>query len=349
MRKVKFLKMVLKIVLPFLFCALVLLVLGYDPIVAFRELFKGAFIGKYNIGTSLEKFGPIFLTGLAFLVASKVKFFHLGIEGSLYMGAIFAAGAGLIPGLPKAIHLPLALGIGMLAGALWSMIPGILRAFFNVNEACVTMMMNYVAIYFSSYMVVNVWSAKDVAAKTLDVYHSARFTRILPPSRITNAIFLVILTYFVIYWLLNRTNLGYKIKAVGTNHYFAEYVGFSSKKMVVVTTLIAGAIGGMAGGIETLGTYNSMLDNFSVNTAFDGMLASLISRNDMKRLPVFSLMIAFIKAGALGMERFSGVPKSVVDTLIPILILMLSIDGLFDFVDKLFGKRETRDSSPAKA
>jgi len=348
MKSRKVIIMILKIVVPFMFFALALIILGYDPLIAYRELWKGAFVGTYNIGTSLEKFGPIFLTGMAFLIASKVKFFHLGIEGSLYMGALFAAGSGLIPGLPKAIHLPLALGIGMLAGALWSTIPGILRAYFNVNESCVTMMMNYVAIYFSSYMIVNVWSARDVAAKTLDVMRSARFTRILPPSRITTALFLVLFTYLVVYWLLHKTNLGYKMNAVGTNPYFSEYTGISAKKMVLCATFIAGAIGGMAGAIETLGTYNSMWDNFSVNTAFDGMLASLISRNDMRKLPIFALTIAFIKAGALGMERFSGVPKSVVDTLIPILILMLSIDGLFDFVANLgFRKRKSRTSAQA--
>ena len=342
----KAIKLILKVVMPFVFCALVLLILGYNPIIAYRELLKGAFVGRFNIGTSLEKFGPIFLTGMAFLIASKVKFFHLGIEGSLYMGALFAAGAGLIPGLPKPIHLPLALGVGILAGALWSLIPGILRAFFNVNEICVTMMMNYVAIFFSSYMIINVWSARDVAAKTLDVMRSARFTRILPPSRITTALYLILLTYLFVYWLLHQTNIGYKMNAMGTNSYFAEYAGISSKNMVLFATFFSGGIGGMAGAIETLGTYNSMYDYFSLNTAFDGMLASLISHNDMRKLPIFSLMIAFIKTGALGMERFSGVPKSVVDTLIPILILMLSIDGLFDFVDKL-GLRK-KPGSPAK-
>ncbi len=344
--KSKTVNAIIKVVAPFIVFSLILFILGYNPFAALRELFRGAFIGKYNFGTTLEKFSPIFMTGIAFLVASKVKFFHLGIEGSLYIGAIIAAGAGLIPNLPRFIHLPVALLLAVLAGALWSLIPGALRAFFNVNEACVTMMLNYVAIYFSSYMIVNVWSAKDVAAKTLDVLPTAQFTKIMPPSRVTNAIFLVAVVYAAVYWLLYKTNLGYKLNSVGTNRFFAEYAGFSSKKMVLVATFIAGAIGGMAGGIETLGTYRAMMDGFSSNISFDGMLASLIAQNDLKKLPLFAFMIAAIRAGALGMERFSGVPKAVVDMLIPILILMLSIDGLFDFAGKLFVRSDKKTLAP---
>lgn len=148
-------KTISSFLLPALLAGVIIWVLGYDPIEAYTELFKGAFVGKFSLGTTLERFGPIFLTALAFAVSIKVKFFNLGAEGAFYWGALAAAGLGQIQGLPMYVHIPLTLLGGILLGALWQAIPGFLRAFYNVNEACTTIMFNYIAVMFSSYMVLN--------------------------------------------------------------------------------------------------------------------------------------------------------------------------------------------------
>ena len=325
------LRVLSSIVFPVAIAGIVLWLLGYHPIEAYTELIKGAFIGRLNLGTTLERFSPIFFTALAFAITIKAGFFNLGAEGALYIGALSAAGVGQIQGLPAVVHIPLTLLSGMLFGALWQMIPGFLRAFYRVNEMCSTIMMNYIATLFSSYMVLNPWVETQIAtgrSKTIEL--SAQFPRILKPSRLTTGIFLTIIVFVFIYWLVNKTKFGFKLRSVGLNGFFSEYVGIDVRRTVVLSTMVSGAIAGMAGSVETMGTYYSMYDMFSSGTGFDGMLAALIAGNNLKMVPLTSFMIAAFKAGALGMERNTGIPKSLVDMFIPILIILLSIHRLYD-------------------
>lgn len=341
---------ILSIVLPFVVGAIIMALLGHDPVEAYEALFKGAFVGKFSFGTTIEKFVPILLTGLAYALTSKVKYFNLGVEGSFYMGALFSAGAGfLITGLPWYIHIPLCFIIGTAAGAAWAVIPGMLRAFLNVNESCTTIMLNYVAQYFALYMIVNAWSSKGIAAQTMPILKSAELTRILPPSRANTGIFLALILCIVIYWMVERTSFGFKVRSTGSNPYFSEYMGISTKKIVVLTVAISGAIGGFAGTIETLGIYGCIIYGFSNFTAFDGMLASLIAKNNIVTLPIYAFMIAALKSGALGMERMTGVPKSLIDTLVPVLIILISMERLFSISTKLQNKftKKTKQSAQA--
>ncbi len=317
---------------PFVFGAVLMLLLGYDPVEAYRELFKGAFVGNFNLGTTLEKFCPIFLTALAYCVTSKVKYFNMGVEGCFYLGALFSAGAGfLIQGLPWYIHIPICFLCGTLVGAVWAAIPGALRAYLNVNELCAALLMNYVAIHFANFMIAGPWSAKGASSQTAPIEKSAELLRIMKPSRANVGLFMALFLYAAIFWMFRRTKLGYRLNATGTNSYFTDYVGVDAKRMVLLATILSGAIGGFAGSIQTMGVYGTIIDGFSNNTAFDGMLASLIANNSFAQLPIYSFLIAALKSGALGMERFTGVPKALIDTLIPILILLLNMEGLFDF------------------
>lgn len=321
----------LALLFPFVIGAALMLVLGYDPVEAYKELFKGAFVGNFNLGTTLEKFCPIFLTALAYCVTSKVKYFNMGVEGCFYLGALFSAGAGfLITGLPWYIHVPICFLCGTLAGALWAAVPGALRAYLNVNELCAALLLNYVAINFANYMIAGPWSAKGASSQTVPIEQSAELLRIMKPSRANVGLFLAIFLFLWVFWMFKRTKLGYRLQSTGINPYFTDYIGTDSKRMVLLATILSGAIGGFAGTIQTTGVYGTIIDGFSNNTAFDGMLASLIANNSFAQLPIYAFLIAALKTGALGMERFTGVPKALIDTLIPVLILLLNMEGLFD-------------------
>ena len=322
----------------FIIGALVIYVMGYDPIEAYRELFRGAFVGSFSIGTTLERFSPILLTGLAYAICIQVRYFNLGIEGCLYMGAISAGGIGLITGLPMIVHIPMGLVCGALVGIIWAAIPGLLRVRYNVNEACSTIMLNFVAILFTSYIVFNVWREVSAIARTPLIQESARFVRLLKPSRASSALFLLIFVWIFVYWLVYKTSFGFKLRATGSNPFFSSYIGFDARRTTFLTVCIAGAIGGFAGSIETMGIFYCVWDNFSVGTAFDGMLASLIAKNDVRKLPLTAFMLAALRAGALGMERFSGVPKSLIDTLVPIMIILIAMEGIYELFANMRSK-----------
>ncbi|MDR1510333.1 MAG: ABC transporter permease [Synergistaceae bacterium] len=320
------------IAVSFLLGAVVIWLLGYSPIEAYKQLFRGAFVGKLNFGGTLERFVPLMLTALAFAVSAKVAVFNVGVEGELYLGAICAAWAGFaLKGVPAIIHVPLCIAVGMAAGGAWAVIPAALKAYWKVNEVCVTILMNYVATYITSYLVAYPLSGKTGVPQTPGLEASARLFRIMRPSRANIGIFIAIGFFALICFILTRTTWGYRIKQVGENPRFAEYAGIRSKAVIIWGMIMSGSLGGLAGSLEVMGIYGYFLDGFSPGIAFDGMLASLIAKNDLKMIPVLAFFLAVLKAGALGMERYTGVPKALVDSIIAVFILIAAMEGLSIF------------------
>ena len=126
---------------------------------------------------------------------------------------------------------------------------------------------------------------KVLLLKTKDIENSAKLSTILKPSKSNTGLFIAIGVLLFIYWLMFYTTVGYKLRSVGANRKFSEYIGIKEKQIMVIGMMISGAIGGLAGGIETTGVYGYFLGNFSVGIGFDGMLISLIARNNIKLVP----------------------------------------------------------------
>lgn len=309
-----------------------IMVLGNDPIEVYGSIVRGAFSGNFNFGGMLEKFVPIMLTAVAFAVSTKVGVSNVGVEGELYLGAMAAALVGYgVTGLPHPIHILLCILSAMLVGALWAAIPGALKAFLNVNEVCTTILFNYIAISLTSYLVNHPFSAKRGIPSTPDVAPSAMLARILPPSRANTGLFIALIVVVLVYLLFRKTTWGFKMRSVGDNIEFSSHAGINHRKVIMAGMMLSGAIGGLAGSIEIIGIHGYFLDNFSLNTAFDGMLVSLIAKNNIAAIPFVSLFIAILKAGALSMERFTGVPKALIDAIIATFILLACMDRLFSF------------------
>ncbi|MBP9479252.1 MAG: ABC transporter permease [Sebaldella sp.] len=331
--KNKYINIFISVIVCMFLSGVIIAIMGEDPIEAYVQLFRGAFVGNFNLGSTLEKFVPLLLTGLAFIVASKVGVFNVGVEGELYLGAVTAAFMGYaVKGLPSILHIILCFLAAMIVGAAWAFIPAYLKAYFNVNEVCVTILMNYVAIYITSYLVNYPLSGHTGVSQTPTIEKSAALMRILKPSRANIGLFIAIGVCILVYFIIKKTKLGFKIRSTGANPFFSDYVGIKSKKMMITGMLISGAIGGLAGAIEVMGIYGVFLDNFSLNIAGDGMLAALIAKGSFAALPVLSLFIAALKSGSLGMERYTGVPKSLIDVLIAMFILLATMDTLFNFI-----------------
>ncbi|MBS6396863.1 MAG: ABC transporter permease [Clostridiales bacterium] len=310
--------------------AVFMLILGFQPLEAYVQLFKGAFVGTVNLGTTLQKFVPILLTGVGFAVAARVGCFNAGIEGELYLGAIAAAWAGhYIKGLPAPLHILVCFGVAMLVGALWAAIPAILKVKWDVNEICVCILSGYVAKYITSWLCNGPMSAKTGVPQTPAVAEGVVLDPIMKPSQANTGLFIALIVVMAVIWLLYKSTLGYKFTTVGLNMYHADYMGINSKKTIIQGMMLSGALGGIAGAIEVLGVYGYFLDNFSLNIANDGMLASMIVWNDIRLVPVMSFFVAVLKAGALSMERFAGVPRSIVDTITAVFIIFATMEALF--------------------
>ncbi|WP_312642098.1 ABC transporter permease [Hydrogenoanaerobacterium sp.] len=345
----KYINLLLTIVVSMLIGAVIMLILGFNPLEAYFQLFKGAFVGKLNLGTTLQKFVPLLLTAMAFVISSRVGVFNVGVEGELYLGAMAAAWVGFtFKGLPAPIHLILCFAAAMLVGAAWAYIPGSLKARLGVNEVCVTILMNYVAKYITSYLVNGPFSAKTGVPQTPAVADGVKLTQFMKPSQAHTGLFIAIAVVVVIFWLMSRSTMGYKFTSAGLNPLHAQYVGIDPKKTMIRAMLLSGAVGGIAGAIEILGVYGYFLDNFSSGIAMDGMLAALIVKNDIKMVPLMAFFLAVLKSGALGMERYTGVPKSIVDTIIAIFIIFATMEALFAFHKRHKAKKEEKSAQPSK-
>jgi len=341
MKKSNYINAILSILVALIIGGIVVAFMGHNPLEAFAQLFRGAFVGKFNFGTTLEKFVPLLLAGLAFAVSSKIAVFNVGVEGQLYLGAMAAAWVGFtFSNLSKVVHIPLAILAGMLAGALFAAIPAILKVYFRVNEVLTTMLLNYVAQYLTSYLVNNPFSGGTGVAQSPPIYESAILTRIMPPSRANTGLFIALGMLVFIYWLFYKTTVGYKLRSVGLNRDFTDYIGVNSRKAIILGMMLSGAIGGLAGAIEVMGIHHSFLDNFSSGIGFDGMLAALIAKSDFGMVAIISFFIASLKSGALAMERYTGVPKSLIDAIIAVFILFATMEGLFQLKRRMKSKKE---------
>ena len=255
--------------------ALFIIAIGENPIDAYAALFRGAFDGELRLGTTLAGFTPLLLTSIAFAVAAKAGAFNVGVEGEVFLGGITAAYIGINwTFLPKP-----ALYVGaMVVAAAWAFIPAILRAYYNVNEVCTTILMNTVALYITSYLVSGPMSAGTANAQSLPV--TVRLYQFMKPSSVNVGIFIAAITVIVIIFMLQKSSWGYKIRTVGLNPTHADYVGIDSKKVFVGAMMLSGMLGGMAGCIEVLGVHGYFLNNFATGLGSNGMLAALIVKNN---------------------------------------------------------------------
>ncbi len=334
-------KILLTMLLALAIGAIFILFIGENPLEAYGALLRGAFNGKLKIGTTLAGFTPLLLTSCAFAVAAKAGAFNVGVEGEVFLGGITAAYIGINwTFLPAPVLLIVCFLGAMAVAALWALIPAVLKAYYRVSEVCVTILMNSVALYITSYLVSGPMSAGVANAQSLPV--TVNLPQFMKPSNVNAGLFIAIITVVLMIWILNKTTFGYKVKTVGTNPSHAEYVGISPKKIFIQSMMLSGALGGMAGCIEVLGVHGYFLNNFAAGLGSNGMLASLIVKNNLVFAPFMSFFLAVLKSGAMGMQQSTGVPKSIVDTITAVFIIVATMELLFQFKDKKNKKEKSK-------
>ena len=247
-------RILLTMLLALLIGAIFIIMIGENPIAAYQAMLKGAFIGKLNFGTTLANFTPLLLTSTAFVVAAQAGAFNVGVEGEVFLGGITAAYIGYKwTFLPKPLLL-IACFIGaMVVAAAWAFIPAALKAYYNVSEVCVTILMNSVALYITSYLVSGPMSAGSANPQSPNVL--VRLPQFMRPSAVNVGLFLAIIVVLLVIYMLYRTSLGFKFRLVGTNPGFGDFAGLDSKKVFIRAMMLSGIIGGFAGAIEVLGVH----------------------------------------------------------------------------------------------
>lgn len=308
---------------------------GHQPLEAYGALFSGALANQNAIMNTLFAMTPLILTGLATAIAFKANIYNMGVEGQLYLGAFTAAYLGFtLNGLPPVVHVLICLVGGALAGMIFALVPAILKAFFNVNEMVITLMLNYAAILFTTYLASFPFKAPGASnSTTVDILPSAELPRLFPGSQL-NGGFIVAIVMFVVVWILmNKMKLGYEMNSIGRNIEFSEYVGMNVTKKILAIMSISGIIAGFAGAGEVLGTHRRFVAEFSPDYGWTGLTIALLGKHNPVGVLAGALLFGILKNGGSSMELMVGVPRSLIEVIQGLIILFLAVD----FLNQQFG------------
>lgn len=317
---------ILSILGAFVVGSIIMLFLGSNPIEAFASLFKGAFGTPSAIGTTLAKATPLIFTGLCACFAYKCGVFNLGGEGQFIMGSIAAFLTAYYSGLTGFVGIVVALLAGAIAGGIWGLIPGILKITRGLNEMIISIMLNYVATLFMGVLYTS-WIRDKSVPQTPAIPDETKIPQVIPPLRFTWGFFIAVAVGITVYYFLFHTSGGFKIRAVGFNMTASKFNGFPVNTLVLISFVVSGAIAGLGGGVELLGTQFRLINGFGAGYGFDGVAMALIGQLHPIATVIVAIFFAALRAGSTIMQSVTGVPTSVSD-IIQALVIIFAVAGM---------------------
>ena len=306
--------------------AVMLILLKANPLEAYSALLEGAFGSKNALADTLVKATPLLLVGLGICIAFRGGVINIGGEGQLVVGAVAGTLVGLtFPDVSGWLIIPSALLVGFLAGAIWGGIPGVLKAYFNVNEILSTIMMNQIAVQGMNYLLrgpmidpVQLEAASRIP-QTARLSAQFDLPRLIP-TRLHLGTGLAILAAFLVFIFLWRTTIGYRIRAVGLNPHASRYAGVNVKRYIVLSLLLSGAFAGLAGVIQVYGVNHRMFTDgsatgFTGGAGFNGIVAALFGQlHPLGTIPA-SFLFGALLVGANKLQRAVQVPSALITAL----------------------------------
>jgi simple sugar transport system permease protein len=277
-------------------------------------------------GESLVIATPYMFAGLAVALGFRGGVFNIGAEGQLFVGGLASVYVGYsLTGLPRIIHLPLALLAGILAGAVWGIVPGLLKAYTGAHEVINTIMMNYIAFRLTDYLLQGPMARPDKLPITPEIKSSAYLPTLLPvPVRLHLGFFLALGIAVLVYWFLWKTTRGFEIRMVGSNPSSARYAGVQIKRTIVLTMALSGALAGLAGANQVLGVDHRLVRAFSTGYGFDSIALALLGNSHPFGVVLSSLLFGFLRGGAARMQSVSDVPVEIIRIIQGITIVLIA-------------------------
>ena len=306
--------------------AVMLLFLKINPIEAYKALLVGAFGTSNAFAETLVKATPLLLVGLGICISFRGDVINIGGEGQMIVGAILATWVGLtFTSLPGWLVIVLAMLAGFFGGAIWGGIPGVLKAYFRVNEILSTVMMNAIAVQLMNFLLGGAMIDPVQAERASKIPQTARLLNEfqlprLVPTRLHLGALIAVILAILVYILLWRTTLGYRIRAVGQNPHASRYAGIKVPRYMVLALLLSGAFAGLAGAIQVYGVNYRMITDgsasgFTGGAGFNGIVAALFGQlHPIWSIPA-SILFGALLVGANSMQRVVQVPSALITAL----------------------------------
>jgi general nucleoside transport system permease protein len=332
---------ILAVILAFLVVGVLLVSSGRNPVEAFGYFIRGAFGDMFNFSNTMSRVIPLLIAAIAFIVGAKSSVFNVGIEGQLLLGALASAVVGWAFELPKAIHLPLTLLAGTLAGGLYALIPAWLKVYRKVNEILSTIMLNYPAFFFNHYIVLDVTPLEGVIPATPFVQETARFSKLIPGTRLHSGIIVAAMVVIFAYFLLQKTSLGYEMRAVGLNREAARFHGIPVEKRMMFSFFLSGCLAGLAGAVEMAGVHYRYLDQFSPGYGYDSITVAMVGLLSPFGAIFSATLFGALKTGILDMAVYTEIPRQLTTLINGIVVLFISAKSVIQskFRQVVIGKK----------
>jgi ABC-type uncharacterized transport system permease subunit len=313
----------------FLACVAAVAASGHSPLTAGSALWAGSFGSRDAFGRTLVAATPLIFTGLAAAFSFKAGLFNVGAEGQLYLGALTAAWLGVALPFTGPVAVVVILLAGSAAGGLWGAIPGYLRARADASEIVTTLMLNFVAVSFTSWAVLNLLNSADGYPTTRAILPANRLPLLHNSlGRAHWGIAVAVVVAALVYLIFQRTSWGYELRVTGLAPRCANYAGIRVRRNMALTLSVSGAIAGLGGAVEILGLYGNMVIPWEVGLGFTGIAVALIGRLNPWGCILGALLLGALSAGGQQMEFDANVPRDLVQLLTGLLLLFVTISRI---------------------
>lgn len=303
--------------------AIMMAFMGYNPFDVFKNIIEGATGTEYRITQTINKAIPLTVLSLGIAVAFKMKFWNIGAEGQFYLGALGATYIALnFSDLPSIILLPLMMISSLILGGLWCLFPAVLKSKLGTNETLVTLMMNYIAIKWVTYLQYGPW--KDPNAFGFPKIAKFSSNAVLPSVFGVHigwiiALFLVIFIHI----LLTKSKIGYEIEVLGENETTARYAGMNVTKILIIGAMISGGLCGLAGMMQASAIEKSLTYTLSAGLGFTAIISAWLARLSAPAIVVVSFLFAILIQGGSYLQSSMQIPSSLSDLLQGIILFFV--------------------------
>nr|WP_239565471.1 ABC transporter permease [Brevibacillus fulvus] len=323
----------------FLAGAIAISVTGTPILQAYQEMWTGAFGNLYFLTSTLARSTPIILLGLGISLAFRSGYFNLGAEGQMVLGAVAAALTALYMPGSGIVKLLAAMAAGMIAGGLWSLLAAWMDAKFKVNLLISTLLLNYIASLFAGYLVTEPFkdtTGSAALAQSRMIEQGAWLPKLFAGMSLHAGFVLAVVIAILLTLLLRYTVFGYELKITGQNPLFAAYGGVNRTRVMILCMLTSGALAGLAGTVEVLGSQYRYIDGSltAPGYAWTGLMATLLANSNPLGTTIAAVFLAALQTGAMGLERNTNVPLEISSVIQAALILFISARFTYSFLKR---------------
>lgn len=305
--------------------ALLIVACGASPVEAAGLFVKGIFGTKSSFAEIFVKACPLILTGLGCAVAFRTGFFNIGAEGQFYVGALAATMVALgLPQVPGVVRIVLCFVAAFVCGGLWALIAAVFKTRFNISEIIVTIMLNYIVINFLGYAVRSfLMDPAGNVPQSAKIDQAVQLPNLITSTRFHAGIVLAFVLAAVVWFLMEKTTVGYELKAVGLNPRAAACNGVPVVRSIISSAFLSGGLAAIAGSIEVLAIQKKLMEGISADCGYTAVLIALVAFNRPLGVVVVSILYAAMEVGASSMQRQLGVPSAIVSIIIGVVVVLI--------------------------